>query len=106
VFALRQCSTNGVVQKLVTWLLYWYLILIKEIVINMSYILCFRFKRRQIDLVIEQGLTMFSFWVAANIPMSLEKKLELLAENSSDRRLRMEWQIVAQVGIFKVCNPK
>jgi hypothetical protein len=48
-------------------------------------------------LIVEQGLTIFSFWAAANIPMSLEKKLEILKEDSTDRRLRMEWRIASQV---------
>lgn len=77
-FTLSQLSTDGFVHKLVQWLLYW-------------------FKRRQIDLIVQQGLTMFSFWVAANIPMSLEKKLELLKEDSTDRRLRIEWRIISMM---------
>uniref|UniRef100_A0A915NP66 CULT domain-containing protein n=1 Tax=Meloidogyne floridensis TaxID=298350 RepID=A0A915NP66_9BILA len=56
-----------------------------------------RFKRSQIDLIINQGMTVFSFWVASNIPMSLDSKLLLLEENSTDRRLRMEWRIISQM---------
>uniref|UniRef100_A0A1I8AYV6 DUF3124 domain-containing protein n=2 Tax=Meloidogyne hapla TaxID=6305 RepID=A0A1I8AYV6_MELHA len=44
-----------------------------------------------------QGMTIFSFWVASNIPMSLDSKLLLLEEDSTDRRLRMEWRIISQV---------
>uniref|UniRef100_A0A914HVP3 Lon N-terminal domain-containing protein n=1 Tax=Globodera rostochiensis TaxID=31243 RepID=A0A914HVP3_GLORO len=83
-FTLRQCSTEGAVKRLVHWLHFW-------------------FKQQQIDLVIQQGLTPFSFWVAANIPMSLETKLELLHEDCTDRRLRIEWRIVSQMDSM-VCS--
>uniref|UniRef100_A0A183CL82 CULT domain-containing protein n=2 Tax=Globodera pallida TaxID=36090 RepID=A0A183CL82_GLOPA len=49
------------------------------------------------------GLTPFSFWVAANIPMSLETKLELLHEDCTDRRLQIEWRIVSQMDSM-VCS--
>lgn len=37
---------------------------------------------------------MFSFWVAANIPMSLNDKLNILVEDSVDKRLQSEAQFV------------
>ncbi|KAL3085173.1 hypothetical protein niasHS_010242 [Heterodera schachtii] len=83
-FSLKQCSTDKTVQMLVLWLLFW-------------------FKQRQIELILQQGLTPFSFWVAANIPMSLEMKLALLDEVSTDRRLRTAWRIVSQMDSI-VCS--
>nr|CAD2150730.1 unnamed protein product [Meloidogyne enterolobii] len=77
-FIYNYSSTENFIKRLVNWLSVW-------------------FKRSQIDLIINQGMTVFSFWVASNIPMSLDSKLLLLEENSTDRRLRMEWRIISQM---------
>ncbi|KAF7639843.1 hypothetical protein Mgra_00000763, partial [Meloidogyne graminicola] len=77
-YILNYSSTQNYVKRLTNWLSIW-------------------FKRIQIELVIEQGITVFSFWVASNIPMSLDSKLLLLSEDSTDRRLRMEWRIISQM---------
>lgn len=42
---------------------------------------------------------MFSYWVASNLPVDLNTKLELLNENCTDKRLHLEWKIASQVNI-------
>jgi hypothetical protein len=39
---------------------------------------------------------MFSFWVAANLPISAEEKLDILVEDSVDQRLKRELEFVYQ----------
>ncbi|MFH4976646.1 hypothetical protein AB6A40_003355 [Gnathostoma spinigerum] len=75
-FAVKSCSTAAKVALLRHWL---------------SKI----HPLEKIDHEIQEGWTRFSYWVASNLPIGLQKRLPLLEEKSTNRRLLLEWSIVS-----------
>jgi len=75
---LSLCSTENTVQHLALWLRPF-------------------FDQPKLDRALECGLTAFSFWVAANLPISWKEKLDILEEECVDRRLRTELKFLAEL---------
>ncbi|KAI6175282.1 Protein cereblon [Aphelenchoides bicaudatus] len=72
---LTYCSTAHAIQVLRKWL-------------------CVFIAENKFENAMERGLPLFSFWVAANLPISSKEKLDILIENSVDKRLKMEVDFV------------
>ncbi|KAI6222449.1 Peptidase S16 domain containing protein [Aphelenchoides fujianensis] len=48
------------------------------------------FSEERIENALQQGLASFSYWSALSVPANSERKLQLLREDSADRRLKMQ----------------
>ncbi|KAI1724972.1 ATP-dependent protease la (LON) substrate-binding domain-containing protein [Ditylenchus destructor] len=77
-FSLSRSSTETIAGWLKNWLQKW-------------------FDLSRINIVMEQGYTVFSYFVASNLPVGLEEKLRFLEEDCTDRRLRMLWRTACQM---------
>ncbi|KAI1715514.1 ATP-dependent protease la (LON) substrate-binding domain-containing protein [Ditylenchus destructor] len=77
-FSLSKSSTETIAGWLKNWLQKW-------------------FDLSRINIVMEQGYTVFSYFVASNLPVGLEEKLKFLEEDCTDRRLRMLWRTACQM---------
>uniref|UniRef100_F1KWK3 Protein cereblon n=1 Tax=Ascaris suum TaxID=6253 RepID=F1KWK3_ASCSU len=84
VFALRTCLTESQVDRLVKWLIIFH-------------------QLDKVNSILGQGKTAFSYWVAANIPIDMETRLELLDEPCTDRRLAQECALIKRINVI-VCR--
>lgn len=62
------------------------------------------FSEDRIKLVLDEGLSKFSFWVAANLPSSIKTKLEILNEDCQYIRLQKAWRATKEVNHLGIRN--
>ncbi|VDK49406.1 unnamed protein product [Anisakis simplex] len=86
-FALRTSLTQSLVDRLIKWLLVFH-------------------QLDKVNTVLAQGRTAFSYWVAANLPIDMETRLELLDEECTDRRLARECVLIKRIDtiVCKACG--
>lgn len=86
-FIIKNELTQTFIENLKRWLLGWY-------------------TEEKVKLVLSEGPTSFSYWVAANIPMDMETRMVLLEEPCTDKRLAVEWDAIKKIDtiICKNCN--
>lgn len=83
-FAIEKSLTKSLIDELKQWLSKWHL-------------------PDKVTVVLREGPTSFSYWVAANIPIDMESRLLLLEEPCTDKRLASECVLIREIDTI-VCK--